>query len=236
MRKFLWVLLVISDLACAQTVMSQMPTSRQILREGGLADSLTEGVHRAAEVAAGAGDNRSGAAAQGAPTAGALTTFVPVGKTGALDKVAAAYPEANRVEVRRVLGELLVSYAMIEQQFDLPSHDLAGSVAAFLAGSYMAYRDVDFPDENFVPLVRQMRQVIGSNLVFQRASNSEKQEMYEQMASVGMLMASTQLVLKQSPNPQAAVNVKLAAKGYLEQFLKTDANRVEITANGLAIR
>jgi hypothetical protein len=151
-------------------------------------------------------------------------------------KMAATYPPANRPEAERVFGELLVGYRKIEQQFGIPKHDVAGSVAAFVAGSYMAYRGVDFPDEHFKPLVAQMRQIIGSNPDFAKASNAEKQEMYEQMAILGMFMANTQMALKEKPNPQIAANMRQAAKGYLEQFLKTDADRVQITAQGLVLK
>lgn len=77
----------------------------------------------------------------------------------------------------------------------------------------MAYRDVDVSDQNFLPLVNQMRQVLASNADFAHASNAGKQE-YEQVAH----------------------NMQRAAKGYLEQFLKTDADRVQLTESGLVLR
>ena len=54
--------------------------------------------------------------------------------------------------------------------------------------------------------------------------------MYEQMAILGTLMALTRDALKQQPNPE------LAAKGYLESFLKTSADRVNLTAQGLELK
>ncbi len=100
----------------------------------------------------------------------------------------------------------------------------------------MVYHGVDFPDEKFKPLVAQMQQVIGSTPEFAKASDAEKQEAYEQMAILGMFMAATQMALQQQPNPQIAANLKQAGKGYLEQFLKTDADRVRITDKGLVIQ
>ncbi|WP_308807466.1 DUF6683 family protein [Pseudoduganella buxea] len=44
---------------------------------------------------------------------------------------------------------MLSGYHKIELQFGIPRNDVGGAVAAFPAGSYMAYRDVDFPDQNF---------------------------------------------------------------------------------------
>jgi hypothetical protein len=111
--------------------------------------------------------------------------------------MAAHYPSASRQQAERVFLDLLSGYSKIERQFDIPKRDVAGSVAAFLAGSYMAYRNVDFPDEHFKPLVAQMRQIIGTNPDFAKASNAEKQEMYEQMAILGMFMATTQMASRQ---------------------------------------
>lgn len=120
-------------------------------------------------------------------------------------------------------GSLLVSIAL-------------ACVAAFIVGSYMTYRDVQFPDENFRPLVVQLRQVIGGSPAFARASEAEKRELYEPMAILGMFMATTQMALKEAPNAQVASNMRQAAKGYLEQFLKIDADKVQLTERGLVLR
>lgn len=151
-------------------------------------------------------------------------------------KLAAEYPAHIRKEAHHTFSELLVGYTKIEQQFKIPSSDVAGAVAAFIAGSYMAYRDVDFPDERFPPLVRQIRTVIQSQPEFAKATAIQKQEMYEQMAIIGMFMATTRMALQERPNPQLTANLRQAAKGYLEQFLKADADKVRITAQGLVIQ
>ncbi|CAG1015421.1 hypothetical protein BURC_00952 [Burkholderiaceae bacterium] len=100
----------------------------------------------------------------------------------------------------------------------------------------MAYRNVDFPDENFKPLVIQMRGIIANNPAFVNASPHARQELYEQMAILGMFMATTQMALKEKPNPEVASNMRQAAKGYLELFLKADADKIDITSQGLVIR
>jgi hypothetical protein len=151
-------------------------------------------------------------------------------------KLAAQYPQPRRAEAERVFAEALQGYRKLEGQFGIPRNDLAGAVAAFIAGSYMAYNDVDFPDEHFKPLVAQMRRTISGNAEFQQASNAEKQEMYENMAILGTFMALTREALKERPDPQLASNMRQAAKGNLEQFLKTDADKVRITSQGLVIR
>jgi hypothetical protein len=151
-------------------------------------------------------------------------------------KLASHYPRSSRAQAERTFHDLLAGYHQIEKTFDIPSHDVAGAVAAFLAGSYMAYHNVDFPDQHFPPLVRQMRQVLSTSPDFARASTAQKQEMYEHLAILGMFMATTQMALKERPDPQLEASMRQAAKGYLEHFLQTDASRVQITRSGLVIR
>jgi multidrug efflux pump subunit AcrB len=151
-------------------------------------------------------------------------------------RMAAHYPPQERANAERTFTEALARYRKIEAQLGIPRNDLAGAVAAFLAGSYMAYRDMDVPDEDFKRLVAQLRRSIATSAAFQRASAAEKQDVYEQMAILGTCMALTRDALKAQPNPQLAADMRQAAQGYLEQFLKTDAHRIAITARGLVIR
>jgi hypothetical protein len=113
---------------------------------------------------------------------------------------------------------------------------VAGAVALFVVSSYAAYPSTDVDDAYITATYQQMRQIIGSNPDFAKASNAEKQEMYEQLAILGSFMAGTAYALQQKPNAQVQANLKQAAKGYLEQFLKTDADRVRITAQGLVLK
>lgn len=166
------------------------------------------------------------------------TTIVPptLSPSKFVQKLSSAYPADRQAEAAKLFSNLLKGYSDIERQFNIPARDMGGAVAAFLAGSYMAYRDEEFPDDHFKPLVLQMQSIIGANAAFQNATDAEKRDMYDQMAILGVFMATTQMALKEHPNKQTAINMKQAAKGYLEQFLKTDADRVQITAQGLALR
>jgi hypothetical protein len=163
-------------------------------------------------------------------------TTVPVRAAQVPHAMAAAYPPAERARMEKIFRELLAGYGKIERQFGLPRQDMAGAVAAFLAGSYMGYHNADFPDRHFPPLVEQMRSIIASDPSYAKSSTAARQEMYEQMAILGMFMANAQMHLRQRPDPQIEARVRAAGKAYLEQFLKTDAERVQITAQGLVLR
>ena len=170
-----------------------------------------------------------------APQAAKVDTVVADASTHYAAKLTQGYPAARRPEALRVFNELLESYRSIEGQFGIPRNDVAGAVAAFLAGSYMAFRNVDFPDEHFPPLVEQMRRIIASRPDFAAASATEKREMYEQMAILGMFMATTQMGLKTQPDPALQAKLRQSAREYLETFLRVDAERVQITATGLSL-
>jgi hypothetical protein len=154
----------------------------------------------------------------------------------ALQQMAARFPGAQRAEAERTFGQLLTAYHGIEQRFGLERYDLAGAVAAFVVGNLMAYRNEDFQDENFVPLVRQMRLLLGSSPALARASAQEQRQMYEQMAILGMWMAGQQMALKQHPDAAFEARMRRNAQQQLQQFLQVDADRVQATADGLVVR
>lgn len=178
------------------------------------------------------------AAGNAVSAASVSTRFAPAAPTSSSAQarvLAANYPPAQRAEAENTFNTLLQGYGKIEQQFGVPRHDLAGAVAAFFAGSVMAYNNADFPDQHFQPLVTQMRSMLAGNPGFAQASDAERQQMYEQMAIVGMFMATTQMALKQRPDAAMAARLRAVGQGYLEKFLQTDAARVRITAQGLQI-
>ena len=171
------------------------------------------------------------------PTDADTSTVVRIeGRPRMPKQMAAHLPPAQRAQAARTYQQVLDGYRQIERRLGVPRHDLAGAVAAFIAGSWMAYRDRDLPDAHFPPLVRQIRQIIGPDPAFQSAGPRERQETYEQMAILGTMMALTREGLKQQPDASTEARMREAAKGYLEQFLKTDADRVDITESGLVLR
>lgn len=69
-----------------------------------------------------------------------------------------------------------------------------------------------------------------------KASEAERRVAYEQMAIIGMFMAGTQMALKQQPDARVRQEMQAAARGYLQQFLGTDVERLHSTAEGIALR
>lgn len=150
--------------------------------------------------------------------------------------LAQRYNADKRSQIESAYVQAFEGYQKIEAQFGIPKGDLAGGVAAFIAGNYIAYRNQDFPDEQFPPLVAQLRTVLSANPSLAQASVQDKRQTYEQMAMIGMFMATAREALKRKPNPSAEAEIRQTARTNLEQFLKTDADRLQITDQGLVIR
>ena len=172
------------------------------------------------------------------PAAGVadLTFKASSGSSSAAQAFSESYPQEHRAQARQVFEELLARYGQVEQQFGLQSRDLASAAAAFVAGSYMGYRNADFPDAHFRPLVEQMRAILSRSPEIAAASDAQKQDMYERLVVLGMFTAATQMALKSEPNATVAANMHDAAGEYLRQFLQTDPDRVTIGPEGLSVR
>ena len=166
------------------------------------------------------------------------STYRPIARRAGAgqEKLVEAYPASAQPRVRAEFRKLLDGFRQLESRFELPANDVASAVAAFLAGSYMAYRNVDLPDEHFVPLVDQMREALLTDDRFMRTTHVQRQEMYEQLATLGMLMTTTHLLLKTQPNADIEARMRQTAKEYLESFLGADAGRVFISARGMTVK
>lgn len=168
----------------------------------------------------------------------ATATLAPAAAASSAPRLLAApYPVEQRPKFEQAFAQSLLTYQQLESKLGIPKNDVAGAVSAFLAGNYMAYRDISLPDPHFMQLVKQMRAVLVANSEFIRSSPAQKCEMYEQMAIIGTLMAVSQVEIKRgNHDPNVTRNFQQSAKTNLEQFLKTSADRIHIDEGGLAIR
>lgn len=169
-----------------------------------------------------------------------VDTTTIVGKTFqpavSAHQLAQRYNPSQRAQIENAFVQAFEGYQKIEAQFGIPKGDLAGGVAAFIAGNYIAYRNLDFPDKDFPPLVEQIRNALAANPAVAQASVSDKRQAYEQLAMVGMFMAVSREALKRKPDPKVEANFRETARANLEQLLKTDADRLQITERGLVIQ
>lgn len=151
-------------------------------------------------------------------------------------RLAAAYPKASRAEAERVLLRTLEAYHQIERRLGVEKHDAAGAMAAFVAGTYMAWNDVDVPDDHFRVLVAQLRGSLGANESFLRASDAQKQEIYESLAIAGTYLALTREALKARPDEATRGALKATARSYVKQLFGVEPDQLALTSDGLSIR
>jgi hypothetical protein len=146
-----------------------------------------------------------------------------------------ASPQMQRDLVQE-MEDLLAKYSVMEERFQLPHGDVPGAVAAFIAGNYMALRDVDFPDRGFTALVAQTRALLAGRPHLQQGTPEQRQQVYQEMVIGGMQMALARDQLRQQPNPRASAELRQAAKARLDEFLRMDAARLRITEQGMAMQ
>jgi hypothetical protein len=151
-------------------------------------------------------------------------------------ELAQVAPVAQREQMAQAYLQSFDAWRQLERKLGLPADDVAGAVAAFIAGNYMAYRNEDVPDATYLRLVEQMRAALAGNRGFAAASPADKRRLYEQMAMVGTFMAVARLSFQQQPNPAAERNFRDAAAANLETALKVPAGQVRISERGLTLQ
>jgi hypothetical protein len=154
-------------------------------------------------------------------------------RRASLLKLGAHYPSSQRSAAMQLFDDLSRRYSGIESQFGLTGGDTAGAVAAMLAGSFMAYRNADFPDRQFKPLVRQMQVVLSGNEGFARIPEADRQDIYYQFSTLGMFLAATQMALKQTPDPALEANMRAAGEANLRRLLGVDPARLRLGPQGM---
>lgn len=163
------------------------------------------------------------------------TAYSASGTTRTIERMAAKLPAAQRAQATGVFRELLVKYGALERQFGIPPRDVAGAVAAYVAGCHMAYHNSPFPDAHFKPLVAQMRRTLAANPEFARIPGPALQELYDELALGGMMLAAAQIANQARPDATAVASLRSAAGRQLEQFLGRSPDSVRITATGLTL-
>ena len=129
-------------------------------------------------------------------------------------------------------------HEQVIRKFGLPSGDLGVALASCIAGAWMAYNNKPFPDEFYLPLVEQMRQLMSSQgTALQSVSASERSGTYESLAVAGMIMASSQITWQRNPRAAGADDLRIRMRSQggdtLTRMLQVPPERVGIGAAGV---
>jgi hypothetical protein len=150
-------------------------------------------------------------------------------------KLATNFPKEQRKEWQRAFKYSLNIYQKLEKKLRIPKTDIAGAVAAYIAGNYMAYHNSEVSDADFLALVDQMRSLLINIPEFKQAKKSAKRDFYELMAIGGTFMAIASLDLQQQPNQASIDKLRAAAGENLEQFFSVNIDDIQIVDGGLVI-
>lgn len=146
-------------------------------------------------------------------------------------------PAARRKEMEKIYADSFDIYRKLEAKFGWQAGDVAGALAAFVVGNYMAYSLANVPDDHFVAVARQFRGNADIAKAFGRLKPQELRTMYEQVAMVGTFMALTQMSTRQQVHPpEQLANVRAAAAANLKQVLGVDPARLQLGPDGMRIR
>ena len=161
-------------------------------------------------------------------------TFSSNGSTKGLEALVSKYPSKDRANVRKILKQLQDSFPQVARSVGIPTNDLSSGLSALLAGAYMAYNNVSLNDSYMKPLANQLKTALQSVEDFDRMSDSQKKEVYDQMVIIGMLLAVSQAENQKNPNSRVTSQLRTAGKQVLEGLLKVNASNVRITSSGLS--
>lgn len=154
-------------------------------------------------------------------------------------QLARGVPEAQAPGAEATYKQALHYHELVIKKFGLPSGDLGVAIASSIAGAWMAYHNKPFPDQYYVPLVRQMQQKVNTTSQLKSLSPAERQVAYEGLAIAGMMLASSQITWARNRGAPGAADLQRRMRSdggaMLTRMLRVSPERVGIGASGFTL-
>jgi hypothetical protein len=141
--------------------------------------------------------------------------------------LAATFEPARRAHTEQYYEQLLGRFDEIADGLQVPRRDVAVAAALYVGSAYSIYRGTQLSDAAFRALVEQMRQVLAATPAFARAPLSQRQDMYEGLAIVGLALAV-------SPGSGDA-SVRELARASLQAFVRGGVDAIAIDDRGIRV-
>jgi hypothetical protein len=141
--------------------------------------------------------------------------------------LAASFEPARRADTEKFYAQLLDRFDGIADGLQVPRRDVAVAAALYVGSAYSVYRGTPLSDAAFKALVEQMRQVLAATPAFARAPLSQKQDMYEGLAIVGLALAVTA--------GSGDASARELARASLQAFVVGGADAIAIDDRGIRI-
>jgi hypothetical protein len=142
-------------------------------------------------------------------------------------------PSAQRNQLAKTYVQSFLTYQQLEKKLHIPPNDIAGALAAFICGNFMAMQNIKVSDDQYLTVVNQVRSALSKSQGFSQTSQAQKRQLYEQSAMVGTFMTIAFLSLNEQPNPAVESQFRETAKNNLAFLFKEDTALLTIDDNGM---
>lgn len=150
-------------------------------------------------------------------------------------ELAQAAPAAQRAKLEKIYVQLMPGYHQLERKLGWPADDVAGAMAALLAGNYMAMTGTELSDESVAAAGNQLRASSAVQNLLTQLSAADRRRLYEQCAMLGTFMALANKSAAQQPAAVVA-NLRQSARANLRVVVGDAADTLRFTAGGLQLR
>ncbi|CAN7158295.1 hypothetical protein LJR225_000225 [Phenylobacterium sp. LjRoot225] len=168
--------------------------------------------------------------------AGASLTFGSAGASQVTRLMAEAAPADRRKEYQQGLERLLDAHRQAAARLGLPRNDVSGALAHFLIGNYQALSGVQLTEPQIRTVVKQVVGALIEDPTFARASDQERQDLFERLAIVGVLMDTLSLPEARRRDPALAAKAREQAQAYLREALGPSGDQLVLTDVGFAMK
>jgi hypothetical protein len=174
-----------------------------------------------------------------APAQSGATTFSPVAASIMPKEMAGmlAGTPAERARLEKMFSDLLANYRDRLRQIGGPPNDVARAAAYLIAASHTVYFDTEpLGREQAQALLSHMREVYAADEKFRRASDRERQEIFETYGIVAAWIDVGFAIVKQAGDREGMRQWHEMARANFENMLGVPPEKVEFTLNGVEYR
>lgn len=150
-------------------------------------------------------------------------------------ELAQAVPAAQRAKLEKIYAQLMPGYHQLEQKLGWPKDDVAGAIAAVVAGNYMAMTGTELSDEAVSATGHQLRNSASVQQMLAQLSPQDRRRLYEQCAMLGTFMALANKTTQQQP-ANVVTNLRQSARENLRVVLGSAADTLRFTPQGMQLR
>ncbi|HEV2861538.1 MAG TPA: DUF6683 family protein [Pyrinomonadaceae bacterium] len=170
---------------------------------------------------------------------GGSTTFRPVADSimpHVMAQEVARTPD-ERPRLEKLFGEMLENYRSRLRGAGGPQTDVSRAATYLISASHDAYFDSEpLSQEEFDALREHMREVYATDAKFQRASDRERQEMFETFGIVATWIDAGFQTAKRAGDREGMRHWRGMARANLENMLGAPPEQVAFTRNGIMYR